>query len=136
MNSILTPKEQKILNHKIEAQGWESIEEFFQQLSTHQGIKNDECFKAINQLLEKDAQYVQNLKIEERRENCDLFTNEIERYDKLKFISNKLNNSNVLKDVDNLRVVNKTNQEWDAVDGPFTDFIPAALSPVTNNTCY
>jgi len=130
MDSTLTPKEQKILRDKIESQGWESIEAFLLQLSTHQGIRTENHTRALHHQLDNNIKYNQFLKENKKSENNESFTNENVHSDKLQFISNKLD-SNAQKDIEKVIAGEQTTETIDEVDG--LNFIPSALSPVINN---
>ena len=130
MDSTLTPKEQKILRDKIKSQGWESIEAFLLQLSTHQGITTENYTRALHHQLGNDIKHNQFLKENKKSENNESFTNENDYSDKLQFISNKMD-SDAQKDIEKVIAGKQTTETIDEVDG--LNFIPSALSPVINN---
>ena len=129
MDSMLTPKEQKILRDKIESQGWESLEAFLLQLSTHQGIKTENYTRALHHLLDNDINHNQFWKENKKSENYEPVTNEKFYSDRLKFTSNKIDIS-VQNDIEQVTAGKQPKEKIDEVDG--LNFIPAALSPVMN----
>ena len=94
MDSTLTPKEQKMLRDKIESQGWESIEAFLLQLSSHQGIRTGNYTRALHHQLDNNIKYNQFLKENKKSENNESFTNENDHSDNGSFRENFLNHIN------------------------------------------